>query len=215
MNNLAQLVAPEDARLFSARVLEADGGEILIQEHAALHRARRAAGCLLAPRKGDLVLAARMGEECYLLNVLERDAQAPARIEVEGDLELSAPSGSLEVSARDGLDMASPARVGLTASELSVTAAHGRVALESLSFLGGLVRARLDKLRLAARTVDSVVERLTQSLKNRFTRVEELDRLEAACISQEADDLFSARGKYSLVSAEEDVKIDGGMIHLG
>jgi hypothetical protein len=130
-------------------------------------------------------------------------------------VEFCAPGGRLEISARDGLELASPQRAALAAPELELTALESRFNLGALSLVAQGVRAGLGKVSLVARALDSVVGRLSQSLKSRFVRVEELDRLEAATISVEAEDLHSLRAEYSVISAAEDVKVDAGMIHLG
>ena len=217
MNNLAQLIPSDDTRLAGARVLRREGRTLWLEEEGNHYPARRAAACLLEPQCGDLVLVVHLaGGESYVTSVLERaPAAGPARLGLEGDVEFSAPGGRLEISARDGLELASPRRAALAAPRLELTALESRFNLGALSLVAQGVRAGLGKVRLAARALDSVVGRLSQSLKSRFVRVEELDRLEAATISVEAEDLHSLRAEYSVISAAEDVKVDAGMIHLG
>ncbi len=217
MNNLAQLLSNEETRLAGARVLRCEEGTIWLEEEGSRYPARRAAACLLQPQAGDLVLVAHLpGGRAYVTSVLERSPGAgPARLELEGDLELCAPKGSLEISARDGLELASPRRAAVTAPELELSALQSRFSLGALSLVAQGVRAGLGKISLVARALDSVVERLSQRCKSRLVRVEELDRLEAATISVEAEDLHSLQTEYSVISAAEDVKVDAGMIHLG
>ncbi len=217
MNNLAQLIHHQETRLTGARVLRCREATLWLEEEGESYPARRAAACLLEPRVGDLVLVAHLeGGRAYVTSVLERNPHSgPARLGLEGDLEISAPSGRLEISARDGLELTSPRRASLAAPELELTALQSRFSLGALRLLAQGVRAGLGKVNLVARALDSVVERLSQRLKFRQVKVEELDSLEAATISVEAEDLHSLRTEYSVISAAEDVKVDAGMIHLG
>lgn len=62
-----------------------------------------AAGCLLQPAVGDLVLASIEEGRGYILTVLERaKPDAAAEISLPGDLHLRLPAGRLEVTAAQG-----------------------------------------------------------------------------------------------------------------
>ncbi|MCB2188048.1 MAG: DUF3540 domain-containing protein [Deltaproteobacteria bacterium] len=214
MRNLAEKILPAGPALVEA-VVAAAGREYLLEAPGSAFPARRAAGCLLAPEAGDLVLVSRGARGAWILSVLERAGTGPARLEMAGDVDLVARDGRLGLLARDGLSLESLEGVSLTAPQVSVDAQEARVAAEALMATGGEWRARLGVFRLAARTLETVAETLVQKLGNSFRRVEHLDRTEAAVISQEAEDLYSARGRYSQVTAEKDLRLDGELMRLG
>ena len=209
----AQTCAPD---LFTARVQAASGAQVMVEAEDGPCPARRAASCLIAPLPGDLALLTRteLGE-CYLLAVLESAQPGPARLEATGDLDISAPCGSLGISARDGLAIETPAKATATTGELEVNAGSGRLCFGGLALAAGSLRAQFDRARLAAQTLEQACGRVIANLRSRITRVEGLDQLEAATIRQRAEDLISQESRYALVSAEEDIKVDGAMIHLG
>lgn len=216
MNNLAELINAGETRMDEAVVQRLEGSCLWLEDQGGLFPAKRAAGCLLTPEAGDLVLAVHLSSgKAFVLSVLERASTEAGRLEVEGDLEICTPNGALEISARDGLELGSATRASLAAPELEISAGEGKITMGSLTLLAGLISSQVDKMTLAARSVESVIGRLTQSLRNRFTKVEDLDRLEAATVSVEAEDLHSVRTRFSLLSVEEDAKIDAGIIHLG
>lgn len=216
MHNLAQIMSSSQASLSGARVSSIDGKHLLLEDDSGVFKARRAVACLLAPQEGDLVLATHLGQgESYVIAVLESGGKDAARLEVEQDLHICSSQGQVQLSARDGVEVSTPQKASLVAGELEMTAARGRMTFGALSILAERLSSKAANLSLTVRNLESVLGRVIQSVKSRFTRVDELDRLEAGTISHEAEDLYAARAKYTTVTAEEDVKVDGGMIHLG
>jgi len=74
---------------------------------------------------------------------------------------------------------------------------------------------QVEKIRLIVTTFDSLIERLTQRIKRSYRTIEEIDRLRAGRLDYLIDKLLSLRGKYSMLTAKEDVKIDAERIHMG
>jgi hypothetical protein len=96
-----------------------------------------------------------------------------------------------------------------------VNAVEGSVVLQGLSFLGDVVRAEVDRVKLVAQTFDSVLERLTQKVQRSYRTVTETDQLRAERIDYTADKVMSLHAEHALVSADELVKVDAEQIHLG
>jgi len=63
-----------------------------------------AAGCLLQPSPGDRVLVSLSDHDGYVIQVLSRCAEIPARLHIQGDAELRANNGQLRLAA-DTLDV--------------------------------------------------------------------------------------------------------------
>jgi hypothetical protein len=59
-----------------------------------------AAGCLLQPAPGDTVLASIADGEGYVIQVLARQGNTPARLHLQGDTELAVRDGRLRLTAR-------------------------------------------------------------------------------------------------------------------
>jgi hypothetical protein len=89
------------------------------------------------------------------------------------------------------------------------------VVLSRLSFVGSVVQAEVERLKLLAESVDTTLTRLYQRVKRSYRVVEELDQLKAERIDYEAKELLSLHGKHATITAESLVKVDGDQIHLG
>ena len=73
MNMAAKWNGDDAAWQETATVTSVEGAECVIESASGSRRARRAAGCLLAPAAGDTVLTATSQRGCWVLAVLERE----------------------------------------------------------------------------------------------------------------------------------------------
>lgn len=217
MNNLARKLDNDALSHEIGRVTEArEGGLFGVRTEAGEYRAKRAVSCLLEPEVGDTVaLLTTQAGACYVTAVLEREAGAAGRIVADGDLAIQLPAGRFRVAAQEGVDLLSAGEVSLVGSALRVTAREGNVVLERLSFLGAFARAEVEKIKVAAGSLDQVLDRFSQRVKRSFRHVEELDQVKAEHIDYAAKSSMSLHGENALITAEELVKIDGEQIHVG
>jgi hypothetical protein len=150
-----------------------------------------------------------------VLSVLEREEGAPGNIVADGDLNIKLPRGRLGVAAQEGIGLASAKGVSVVSASLEVNAVDASVGAQRLSFLGSIVRAEIEKVKLLAGSFDSVLERLSQRVKRSYRTVEESEHLRAERVDYVAKKTMSLRGENTLVTAQELVKVDGAQIHLG
>ncbi|MBF0528561.1 MAG: DUF3540 domain-containing protein [Deltaproteobacteria bacterium] len=214
MNNLAELIAHDQASQEYGRIVDREGSNLVVDTASGSYRARRAASCLLDPEVGDLVLLSLSNfGDGYVLAILEREPQTETNLTFDADVGLKA-GGRLKLSAKDGLDLAGAGEISLTSPTLTVTATCGEVNIERLSFWGSLLEGSLEAVKLVARSFDSILERYYQRTKRSYRAVEELDQVKAGMIDYKAKDELALRGKVTQVGAEEDVVVSGKMVHL-
>jgi hypothetical protein len=178
--------------------------------------ARRAASCLLAPAVGDRVWA--VGEPAgsvYVIAVLERARPAaPATLAFEGDVAVTA-GGHMTFVASEGLDLATPGGLGMSADELHLQARRGRVALQDLSVVARSVFASLARVTHVGEALELLVDRVTQRSKHSVRAIEGLDHTQAQTIDYRAQGTAQIQAEHALINGKELVKLDGGQIHLG
>lgn len=215
MNMAARWNGDDAAWQETATVTSVEGAEYVVESASGARRAKRAAGCLLVPARGDVVLTASSQRGVWVLTVLERDEREEARLRVEGDVRVELPSGSLAVSAREGVELASGGAMAMVAPAVSVHAPEGTLSIERLSLLGGAVEVDVAKVRVAAGAIDQTVERVTQRVKRVMRFVEDFEELRAGRIDYVAKTLLSLHGRGSAVTADELVKVDAAQVHVG
>ena len=216
MDNLARKLELGEVVQQVGTVVHAEGAVVRVRTETGEYGARRAVSCLVQPEPGDEVLVAcRATGACYVLAVLEREAGATTRIQVEGDLQVQVPAGSFAVAAQEGVSLVSAKDTTLVSGRIDVRAVEGSVALEQLTYWGRLIRSEVEKIKLLAGSFDSVLERWSQKVKRAYRKVEQIDQLRAQSIDYTAEKTMSLHAGNAIVTAEELVKIDGEQIHLG
>jgi hypothetical protein len=216
MKNLARKLDQRDIVQETGSVVRTDGGALVVRAGSGHYEARRAASCLLEPQPGDVVLIAVLPSGlCYVLAVLDREQGAAARVALEGDLEIKLARGRLRVAAQEGVDVASAKEISLLSGGLRVHASEGSVVVQRLSMLGGLIQAEVEKVKVLAGSIDSVLDRISQRVKRAYRTVEEMDQLRAERVDYVAKKSMRLHGENTVMTAEELVKIDGEQIHLG
>jgi hypothetical protein len=189
-----------------ARVIAVYGDVVGVQADGATFRAERALSCLVEPRVGDLVLVNSAEEGAYVLSILGRSSRGDVRLVVQGDAELSA-TGKLAIASDTKLELRAPV--------LEVHATDGALFIERLSYWGTRVQALLGQVRLCASSVDSVVDRVSEHVKQAFRTVHGLEQLRAGRIDYRAEEDVCVRGENAVITTRNLAKIDGKQIHIG
>lgn len=192
-----------------------EGPTLVVRTDAGVLRARRAVSCLVEAEPADLVLVA--GDEAgraWVLAVLEREGAATC-LAVEGDLDVRARGGAVRVLARDAIDVVSSRRVALSAPETSISTAALGIMADTLSLVGDVLAARVEKARLESTTVETLAERFFQKAQRAYRVIEELDQLRAKRVDYKGEQVMTLHGGSTVLTANELVKVDGDQVHVG
>lgn len=216
MDNLAK--KQDDLFVFHefGQVTELREDTFVVDTRSGQYTAKKAVSCLLKPGKGARVLM--VGDpsgECYILSVIEHGIEKKCSIQFDGDAELLTKNGRLQIAAQNGIDLATVNNIGLISSGLTVHSTRAEISISQLLYLGSSMFAQVSKIKVLASTMDSTIKRLTQKLIRSYRTVEDLDQVKAGKIDYNAEKVMSLHGKYSLITAKKDVKIDGKLIHMG
>lgn len=216
MKNLATKIERTSAELTTAVVVGVNKDSLIVEEGGLSYDAIRGTGCVIAPEQGDRVLVAHDEHgEAYVISVLDHSGSSTPRLEIDGDLEIRTPRGRLDVSARDGVNLCSATEINLTAPALNLRSEVGRLVMENMVLAGRVAQAGFDRVRLTAKSGESLVERLFGRFKARFATVEGLDQARAGTLVREVDGANIVNSGHTIVRAEKDVKIDGQQIIMG
>ncbi len=215
MTNLAEKVQAEEAFLEGGAIVSALGKELTVELAGRRVVAQRATMCLVEPQIGDHVLVATLPTATFVMGVLSRDEQAPAKLSFDGDVDFAVRSGRLRVAAQEGVDVATPGDGTIDAQRLSVRAEEGDVIMGKLRMIGSVVEAKIGKLSTVAETVDAFAERFVQRVKRYYRLVEEMDQVRAEQIDHRARGTARLHAENAVITANKLAKIDGDQVHIG
>lgn len=167
--------------------------------------ARKADGCLLEPATDDLVLVAEgSGTEAFILSVLVKQGER-STVVLPGEAMIQA----------DSISLAARKSVALEAPDVDLAGVSGTASFLDLRLRAGTFRASIQKASLMVRFFDSVMDRVTQRVRNCFRRVEDTEKVTAGRICSIVRQRFSLKAKHASLLAEEEISMDGKKIHLG
>jgi hypothetical protein len=215
MGNLAIDLTPA-ATLQECGDVEATDAGPAVRTSSGVWRARRATSCLLEPVPGDRVLVAHdEGDVVYVLAILSRSSGAAHTVVFPGDAQIVAPLGRIGLSARDGIELASPQSVSTVSATLDVQATAASVTIERAEYTGSWLNTCVERIKLVATSLDAVMDRWTQHLRQSLRRVDELEQVKAGQVDYAARDTLALHGSNALVTAKKLVKVDSEQIHIG
>ncbi len=203
----------ETASLVHGRVRVTEGEIILVATDEGTTRAQRAVSCLVDPEPGDRVLLSTGAGETFVLAVLERETSG-ATISVNGDARLVA-RGGIHLMATDGVNVLTREDVSIRSNGLDMQTNQTRLRARETVLESGTLTAGVDRLRIVARTVDMLADRMLQKFKSLFRRVEETEDVRAGDYMLKADRLLNARGRHTIVTSSDYMKINGKQINMG
>ncbi|MBN1102956.1 MAG: DUF3540 domain-containing protein [Deltaproteobacteria bacterium] len=172
--------------------------------------AQRALSCLVNPRRGDSVLVSfDSGGTCFILSVLMRSPLLDSghEILVTGDMRLHVQKGSLNITADEGVSLAS--------KRVSVAAKVGEATLESFSFMGSVLSAQVESIRTVAGKVENIFHRLTERFIDVFRFVRDHEEIQTGSTRYLVETNLTMHSKNAMHVAEEIVTINAEQVHLG
>lgn len=165
------------------------------RSHAA---GRRAAGCLLEPAVGDTVACLMVApDELWVLAILQREPDVADVIGSGRPLTIQAPELTLD-----------SARFELRAQHATLATDEGHVAGNRFVVVGNAVK-------LMGATLSSVFDRVTHFSKHHLRHTEGIDRVQAAHVECEAQQMLRLSAEHTLIDGHKLIKARGGQIHFG
>lgn len=177
--------------------------------------ARRAASCLLMPSVGDRVLCVvEERGDAFVLAVLERADDSRATLVMDGAVTLRTKE-KLSLVGEKGVDIVGAETVRIAGKSVDVNSIETRIASHAVELLGDVVKADLGKVKYVAKSIDGLIDRVTNRVKRSFRTVEEIDQVKARHLDYSAEHVAHFRGETTVVTAKDLVKVNGEQIHVG
>ena len=208
-------VSDNTSPMFTALVSQCDDKSFMLEIDNMRFPARCAFSCLVAPQAGDRVAVMEdTTGHCYILHVLERQSQ-DITVQVPGNLTFKSSQGAITLAAHTDVNFAASKSCSLLAGKIGMVAERADIAVQSVTASGRELTSTVASINVVARSVTTVADYLMQQARNSVRSIEMLDRVSAGEMITSVKKLFSLRSKQTMLTAEQDVKIDGERIHMG
>lgn len=215
-NDGFRATSTDAAALVEGVVIASEGGALRVRFGRDVALVPKAPSCLLAPLSGDRVLLSITRDGAVVMAVLERAREdLPLALEVNGDLEIRAQSGSVSVEARDGIELDAGCQMSVTAGKLGVSARLAAFLIDRVSLTGSRFETHIERVKTVADTCEEIIGRLAQRLGTSVRFVDDVEQVKAKRMHWAARETLSMRGENTFIAADEVVKVDGKQIHLG
>ena len=199
----------------TGRVVAADAEGLRVRTASGVYEAEVALSCVYQPEIDDeVVLAVPSRGALYVVTVLRRPSDRPLRVISDRAVSFVVAEG-FSVVAGESVSLRAAEAIELGADEIGVRARRGSLFFEALESFAGTVSSEALRVRRVLGTLDSFVERVTERIGRSQRIVEGLDAHRAGQLDLRSESTLTARGRHTVVSAEELVKVDGEQIHLG
>lgn len=187
----------------------------LVEIGGCLQKAEKAVSCIIEPEVNDTVLTYKTSDgRCYILSILLRQSGNPANMPFENGVSINVNNGSIVLESPN-MHFTAARRMSLSGAELKLRAQKGEAAIEKMRFSGVSLSTSWRTIKLAARNIDTVAERLIQKLKRSYRTVDEFEESKIGRLRILVNNRFFLKSKNTTVLADETVKLDGKKILLG
>ncbi|MBF0528487.1 MAG: DUF3540 domain-containing protein [Deltaproteobacteria bacterium] len=205
------------AGLEYGEILEEEQGSYLLLTNYGETRAFQAVSCLVRPAPGDQVLfsLASTGPGHILAVVSRAEENQGTDLRLSGPVNLQVLGGNLTISAEKDLVLGAGEEISMASTRLSCWAEEAEGSFLKLSLIGKFFKSQLERISVAAETVEHVFAHFTQRPQNAFRFVKDHEEVQTGSTRVLVEETISIHSKNALHMAEEIVTINAGQIHLG
>jgi hypothetical protein len=206
----------QGARLYHARLVMRDGQRYAALTEEGASWVSPAAGCLLQPEVGDLVLLSLVAGQGYILTVLERGTpESIAHIEIPGSLRLTLPDGRLEVHASAGMALDAGPALSVAAQDASVAFSHADVSCRTMRVAGEDLHTSWDARTDVSGTRLDIAARSETHATESVRRIAGHEEVTAGSLRQNVSDDWSVQAGSADLKARDRVAVDAGSVQIG
>lgn len=190
---MPQLMEQCDLDLRTGKVKLIANGSYWVEVSQTLQRAIKAVSCVIEPQIGDTVLLfAEYDDRNYILSVLSRETESPAEMIFDKGVSIKSPEGEMRIEAKQAV-----------------------VNINRTFVAGSTLCAKWDKVKTAAKSIETSADRWIQRLIRSYRFVDEFEESKIGRLRYLVKEMCSIKSKRTAITSEETVKIDGSKIMLG
>ncbi|MEE4359813.1 MAG: DUF3540 domain-containing protein [Desulfococcaceae bacterium] len=214
--NIIPFTCPStECKMETAWVKGVSEDAIMIQTDSGVMKAGTAFSCLVLPETGDKVLLSRSHRECYVLAVLERPLGKDMALHFPASVSMKAEQGQMNMVSGKDMNLISGQKTRMLSAETHISSGEMHINAAKLTARTHEMESHAKQVRFFADAVDSVVKRITQRADTIMRWVEGVETLNIGSLIQNVRRSLTSRSHQAIISAKEDISINGERIHMG
>ncbi len=205
-----------DSSLRKAEVISEKDRVCRLSMADAVIDAAVAFSCLVQPQAGDVVMVAEDDSgECYVLAVLERPGRQDLSISLPADAAVIAPAGSVRLSAKEGVTLASKERLCMFSDKAVHKSREATVNFDELVATGSRLQASYQAVHLVSRLISTISRQVIKKAKSYVRKTEDCDQVNSGQMTRKVEGLYTMDSKHTAMVSKKETKIDGERIFMG
>lgn len=197
-------------------VTEGDDKTFEVELSYGVVSAKKAVGCLLQPKKDDLVLVSvDIHGACYVLHVLERNDEDSCVNEINfpGDCVMHC-QGSLDLRANQNVSLAAFDSVEISGDVIGVHGHKAEVNINKISVLGQMLHTQVKRITTVAKSIEQSMKRLSQRMENSERFVEDHEEIQTGSTRHLVEDTLTTHAGNTLNVSKELHTMHAEQIHM-
>jgi hypothetical protein len=205
----------QENRLIKAMVKGVAKQTVMIDTGEGVLNARTAFSCLVLPLEGDTVLVNQSGNDFYILSVLEREAEQDMTLNYPANVKMTAASGQIDIVSSEDINLTSASDTRLLSRNINMNSAGIELNTGKLNANAQEVESHSKTVKLYTSTLNIVAKQMVQRTELLMRWVEGVETLNIGNLIQKVRHNYTSHSNQAVITATQDMKIDGERIHMG
>jgi len=200
---------------FTARVLGKSGSHIMLDAPHGVINATKAFSCLVDVEQDDIVVVNQTSRECHVLAILDRPNNKDVKLAFPADVNLCSPEGEITIASADGIKLNSVKKTSITSSDIAMNSVNMTLNSGKLDAHINEVDASSETVNLKAGVISTVAKQISEKTDNLMRWVEGVETLSIGNLIQNVRRNYTSHSNQAVITAKEDIRVDGKRIHMG
>jgi len=218
---IRNLTAPAENAFEMGWVVESESADAadlqLVDRDGHVFIARKAFSCVIEPVPGDQVLWGFVedlsGRQAWILAVLSRHTADAAVMKFDRPLQMNSLEKISLISAK-GIESLTDGSLNFVGKALKVIATQAEGHTDESVWSSRRMVSNFKQLSVVSETCTSVFQTLIQRMDSYMRRVDGVEDVQAGSLHQAVDGTVTIYSKDTLLTSENQVKINAEVVHL-
>ena len=194
------LKQPQDAVVYTARVLSVSANDCQIDLAGTEYRARIVFSCLVRPIENDIVLCVLSTEgQYYVTAVAERHASQSMTISFPEDVTMQTAAGSMKFLSSDSLTLAASDSLNCVSQQVTHHSSSACVKYDQVVASGSDLKSSFSRMQIISDLVSTFSKQMLQKFRTYIRQSEQSDQVKAGNMTRQAKGLYTMDSEHTIM----------------